>query len=143
MLHQLSPDCQASCRVRQGSAAPQWRRARRHSAARFARLRRFLPVEPEVHPVRSPELDRMLCPVRSVAAAHGIGRTVLFASPTDAFGMAGMLRNLWGHGEMLCAHDLACIDKNHSHGVSTPVLRHAIGSRVHLRKEPLHHRACP
>ena len=105
--------------------------------------RRILRVEAEIHPIRPPEFNRVLCPIRAVAAAHGISRAIFLAAPADALGMARMQRNLWGHAEMLFARGAACIDKYQFGGASSPRCITEIRSRVHLRKEAIDHRARP
>ena len=87
---------------------------------RFVGGRRILRIEAEIHPIRPPEFNRVLCPIRSVAAAHGIGRAIFLAAPADALRMARMQRNLWGHAEMLFALGTACIDKYQFDGGSSP-----------------------
>lgn len=111
MLHQLSPACQASRHARVRAAGRRTERLERRSAMRFVGRRRILRIEAEIHPIRAPEFDRVLCPIRSVAATHGIGRAVFFAAPADALRMARVQGNLWAHGEMLFARNAVRADK--------------------------------
>ena len=94
-------------------AAPGARNGRRGSGPGFAGWRwRVVSVQPEVHPIRPPELDRVLRPVGAVPAAHGIGRTELLAAPADALGMAGMERDFGCHGQIVRADPPANLDED-------------------------------
>ena len=111
MLHQLSPGCQASRHARVGDAGLRAGRLERRSAMRFVGRRRILRVQAETHPIRSPEFNRVLCPIRSIAATHGIGRAVFFTAPADALRMARVHGDLWGHSAMLFVPNAVRADK--------------------------------
>ena len=49
-------------------------------------------------PIFAKQFDRMLRPVRTVAASHGVGRAVLITTPAIAFGVRGVNGEFLGHG---------------------------------------------
>src|SRR5215469_3696537 len=63
------------------------------------RRRLFVGIQPDVHPILSPQLDWMLSSIGTVTAAHVISRTEVLASPADAFRVARTKRNFATHDE--------------------------------------------
>ena len=47
-------------------------------------------IQPELCPLLAPQLDRVLCALGAITAAHIIGRTEVLAAPADALGVARM-----------------------------------------------------
>lgn len=79
------------------------RSGEQRSGSGFLGRGRILGIEAKAHPVRTPELHRVLRPVGAISTPHGVGGTELLAPPADALGVPGMLGELSGHKKMLPA----------------------------------------
>ena len=64
-------------------------------------------------PVIAKQLDRMLRPVRTVAASHGVGRAVLITTPAIAFRVRGVNGEFLGHGNASNLDGLVELERMH------------------------------